>query len=286
MINKKFAFAMDLQRFAEGVTKKANMVDPQVMADMISAKLDKAIRFTPLADVDSTLSGRPGSEITVPRWNYIGDASDIAEGEAIPLDQMTTASTKMTIKKAGKGVEITDEAILSGLGDPIGEAENQMLMAISNKIDNDLLASLSGAVQTATDLTKGLTVEQVDAGIAVFDDEDDAAIVLVCNPKDAMDLKADAGKNWLSGTELGANVIIRGTFGEISGAQVVRSKKLARGSAYLIKVGALRIVKKRDVEVESDRDIVKKTTVITADEHYGTYLYDPTKVVKLTFTKA
>lgn len=102
----------------------------------------------------------------------------------------------MTIKKAGKGVENTDEAILSGLGDPVGEAENQMLMSISNKIDNDLLTSLSGAVQTASDLTKGLTVEQVDAGIAVFDDEDDAAMVLVCNPKDAIDLKADAGKNW------------------------------------------------------------------------------------------
>ncbi|CMV99013.1 MHP [Streptococcus pneumoniae] len=37
---------------------------------------------------------------------------------------------------------------------------------------------------------------------------------------------------------------------------------------------------KRDVAIETDRDILKKTTVITGDEHYGVYLHDPTRVVK------
>ena len=46
------------------------------------------------------------------------------------------------------------------------------------------------------------------------------------------------------------------------------------------KYGAFVINLKRDVEVEKDRDILKKTTVFSGDEYYGVYLYDDTKVVK------
>lgn len=49
-------------------TKLANLVDPQVMADMISAKLPKKIKFTPIARIDTTLTGRPGNTITVPKY--------------------------------------------------------------------------------------------------------------------------------------------------------------------------------------------------------------------------
>ena len=39
-----------------------------------------------------------------------------------------------------KAVGITEEARLSGLGNPIGQAESQLAKAIAGKVDNDILA--------------------------------------------------------------------------------------------------------------------------------------------------
>ena len=49
-------------------TKLANLVNPQVMADMVSAALPKKIKFTPIARIDTTLVARPGNTITIPKY--------------------------------------------------------------------------------------------------------------------------------------------------------------------------------------------------------------------------
>ena len=49
-------------------TKLAQTVNPEVMADMISAKLPKMIKFTQHAYVERTLVGQPGNNITVTAW--------------------------------------------------------------------------------------------------------------------------------------------------------------------------------------------------------------------------
>lgn len=264
-------------------TKLANMVNSQVMADMISAGLEKAIRFAPLANVDRTLVGRPGSTITVPRFTYIGDASDVAEGTAIDLALLETTDDEFTIKKAGKGVEITDEALLSGYGDPLGEATKQLNMAIANKVDNDVLTALA---TTTLEYTAGTAwnLDTISDAIDIFDDEDDEPMVLIMNNKDASALRKSLAGDWDKASDLGDNIIVNGTYGGVLGAQVIRSKKLAEGTAYLVKQGALGIYMKRDVEIETDRDIVNKTTVVTADEHYGAHLYDESKAIKITVT--
>ena len=46
---------------------------------------------------------------------------------------------------------------------------------------------------------------------------------------------------------------------------------------------ALTIYMKRDIQIESDRDILAKTTVISADEHYTTVLSNDSKVVLAKF---
>ena len=272
-------------------TKIEQLVNPEVMADMVSAKLPKMIKFTPLAYVERELVGQPGNTVTVPKWVYSGDAKDIAEGVAIEPDQLTTDKSTMTIKKAGKGIELTDEALLSGYGDPLGQAAHQISLAIANKVDNDLVVEAKKATQYVDDAPT--TGAALDKALAVFEDEEDARYVALVNPKDAIDLRADTVKEWVRGSEIGANIVISGTFGETHGVQIVRSKKVEKGKGFLVKVsavetdtddvakyGAFVINLKRDVAVETDRDILKKTTVITGDEHYGVYLYDPTKVVK------
>ena len=272
-------------------TKIAQLVNPEVMADMVSAKLPKMIKFTPLAYVERELVGQPGNTITVPKWEMTADAKDIEEGEAIVPDQLTTAKSTMTIKKAGKGIELTDEAILSGYGDPIGQATHQIALAIANKVDNDLIVEAKKATQFVAEAPT--TGAALDKALAVFADEEDARYVALINPEDAIALRADTAKEWVRGSEIGADIVVSGTFGEAHGVQIVRSKKVEKGKGFLVKVsavetdtddvakyGAFVINLKRDVAVETDRDILKKTTVITGDEHYGVYLYDPTKVVK------
>lgn len=268
-----------------GTTTMTQMINPQVLADMVNAALPKALRFTPLADVDTTLQGQPGNTLTFPAWAYIGQAADVAEGVAIPLDQMATSTKPVTVKKAAKGVEITDESVLSGYGDPIGEATRQLALSIADKIDSELLTAALTTTQTIAAIpfaNKKLTVAGLQSALALFNDEDDQPAVIVINPADATDLRNDAGANYLSGTEVGANAVVSGVFGEVLGVQIVRSNKVTKGAPVIIKAGALRLVMKRAAAVETDRDIVKKTTVITADEHYAAYLYDLTKVVKIT----
>lgn len=274
-----------------GTTKSAQVIKPEVMADMVSDRLPEMIKFTPLAYVEKELVGVPGDTLTVPKWTYSGDATEIEEGEAIPVDQIGTKKQTMTIKQTGKAVEITDKAALTAHGDIYTEAANQIALAIANKVDNDIIAAAKTATQNITEAP--ISVANIDKALAIFNDEDDAKYVAMVNPKDAIKLRADAGQNWLRGSEIGADIIVSGTFGEVAGVQIVRTKKVEEGKGFLVKVsaidtdtddnakyGAFVINLKRDVEVEKDRDILKKTTVFSGDEYYGVYLYDDTKVVK------
>jgi len=273
---------------ANDLTTLEQMIDPEVMGEMILAQLPKAIKFGAIAPIDDTLSGRPGDTITVPRWKYIGDAQDVAEGGAIDYEQLTNSTDTFTVKKAGKGIKLTDESVLSGYGDPVGEGTRQITMSIAAKVDNDTLATASKARLTlsSADFTKLDFIDQIEA--AFIDDTSDnnfegddanAQGVIYMNPKDVNKVRKAAAQDWERATVLGDAILSTGVFGGVLGWQFIRSRKVPVGSAVVAKAGAMKTYLKRAVQAEKERDIDHKLTKFNADMHYGVAIYDDTKLL-------
>ena len=210
---------LKLQMFAtSGVTKLENMVDPEVMAPMISAKLKDAIVATPFAKVDTTLQGRPGSTITVPRYLYIGDAEDVAEGVEAGVTKLETDTAEYTIKKAMKAVTITDEAILSGYGNPVGEANSQLGKSIANKVDNDVIDELLKA-QLKKSSANPISYNGVVDALGYFNEEENVDKVMFIAPAQVTTLRKDT--NFISNDKYNMNVMIRGEIGMIAHTRIV-----------------------------------------------------------------
>lgn len=268
------------------VTKLENMIDPEVMGAMIQAELPQALKFTGIAQLDTTLQGRPGDEITVPSYKYIGDAVDVAEGTAIDYDLLETTTRKIGIKKAAKGVELTDESVLSGYGDPVGEAQRQVRMALASKIDNDVLAAALESPLTLAnadidmDLIDKIEATFVDAPDAIEGQTTDQMGTLFLSYKDAAKLRKAAADNWTRASQLGDNILVSGAFGELLGWEIVRSKKVEDGQFVAVKPGALKIYLKRELLAESARDIDHKQTKFNADQHYGVAIDNDALIVR------
>lgn len=206
-------------------TKKQNVIIPEVMGEMINAKIEALAKLTPYAKVDTTLQGVAGDTKTVPSWNYIGDADDVAEGVEVALTQMSASTKQFTIKKAMKAVSITEEARLSGLGDPIGQAEYQLAKAIVSKVDNDLLAAAMGATVVVDGSAGVISYNGIVDAVTKFEDEEDGIEkVMFINPAQEATLLKD--EMFLSADKFTAGVAVNGAIGKIAGCWVKKSKKV------------------------------------------------------------
>lgn len=270
----------------ETMTKITNLIDPEVMADMLDTKLTDAIKFSPLAEVDYTLVGTPGDTVTLPKYAYIGDAADVTEGAAIPMKTLTATSAKVKVKKAGNGIELTDEALLSGYGDPAGEASKQLVLSIASKIDADIVTTLAGIVSGKTvdvHATSALNADAIADALVKFGEDETGEKVLFVAPEQLAQLRKS--EDWIKATDMGVEILMSGVMGMIHGCQVVVSNRIKASASkftnFIVKPGALAIYLKRDTLVETDRDIIHKSTAITADKHYAVYLKDDSKAVKL-----
>ena len=274
----------------DNVTILNNLINPEVMADMISAKVEQKIKVVPYAKIDTTLQGQAGDTITIPKFTYIGDAVDVAEGEEIPTRQLGVSSEQYTIKKIGIGGSLTDEAVLSGHGNPVGELTNQMAKSIVSKTDFDAIDELYKASTTYT-ASGVLSYNTLVNAIDLYEEEVNSEKVVFVHPKQVTQLRLDP--MFLSADQYGNSIVVKGEIGMIANTRVVPSKKVKLEDGYylnpIVKLNedaetedespAITVFVKRDTNVERERVAKRRITEITGDKIYVVALTNEEKVI-------
>ena len=192
-----------------------------------------------------------------------------------------------------KRVDITDEAKLSGYGDPVGEATHQLRLSLASKIDQDIVTALGGATLTTTD-TKVISYEGVVTAVDKLNEEDYVEKYLSVAPSQITTLRKDP--NFIDKTKYGNDVMITGEIGMIAGCRVVTSRRINDTGAtidnFIVGVTAevedgtpvlpaVTIYIKRNVVVEYDRVPEKVSTNSLLTNTTLLALTNQSKVVKL-----
>nr|WTB07400.1 N4-gp56 family major capsid protein [Streptomyces antimycoticus] len=268
-------------------TTAADLIVPEVWGDLAQARFTGTARVLNSAAVqsDDTLAGQPGDTINFPKWGALGELDDLTEGVAMTTAAMSQSSSSATIKEAGKAVEITDKALLTGLGDPRDEAQRQFGILAARKVDAALIAQAQAnesAQGGGTPYT--LTVTGSGAGVvakltwggaivpalAKFGDEFDPAEFAGLFINSAQMAEVFADDQFINASSLGtATPVTTGQVGVIAGMPVIVTDRITAGKFLLMKRNALGALYKRRPLVETDRDILKRTTVVTTNVHYA-----------------
>lgn len=281
-------------------THLSDIINPQVMGDMIEAKIPHMLKFTPFAKVDTSLVGVPGDTKTVPSWNFIGAAEDVAEGAEIATKKLTASSTTFTIKKAMQSVGITQESINSGLGDPVGQAETQLAKAIAVKLEADVLAAALTASLAHDGSASKISYDGIVDAVGVLDEEENTDKVMFVAPEQITALRKDA--NFIDKNKYGNDVMVTGEIGMVGNTRIVPSKQIVKNDSGnfvcpIIKLEpasndteyaetelpALTIFLKKDTSVDAEWFPKKQTHDITAAKYYGVALTNAAKVVLATY---
>ena len=271
---------------AAGPTKLTNLLDPQVIGAYLDVKLIDKIKLSPIAEINRELEGRPGSTLTFPKWGYIGDAADLAEGAALTYENIAESTVEIKVKKVAKGVSITDEAVLSGYGNPVEQIGQQLLTAVASKIEADMYDAVKNEKKATRDTvgcfthtynkTNGFTKEDIIDMRAKFGEDQEGEMVLFVNPAEFAKLAKD--KDFVQ-IQQGAQ-IISGEMGMLYGVRLVVANRVPAGKPFLMKPGALAIVMKRNVMVESERDMDHFATKFAVSDHYVCYVKYADRIVK------
>lgn len=251
-------------------TKISNLINPQVFSDELSVKLGDAIKLYPLAYTED-FTGEEGSVISVPSYQYSGDAAIIAEGVAIDPKLLNQSMVTVNVVKVGEAYELTDEAVKNGKGDPVGTAEKHLLASIAGGIEREMFTALDTATLAHTTAAGGkITGDEVLASLQLFGEDFEGEKYLLVNPDQLTNIRKDLAYDKTNGT--------------LQDCKVIFSNRVTSGKAYVVKPQAVALYLGKEVQVETDRDILAKSTTISADEHFATHLRDASKAVKITIT--
>jgi len=267
-------------------TMKTNLVIPEVIADLVETKLGDNITLLPLAEQDNTLEGQPGDTLKFPAFEYIGAASVVDENGQVVVGNLTAGTKTATVRKYAKAISITDEARLSGFGNPMDEAAKQLARAIDQGVDDELFSVLNGVNINRKWVNSTLSADNIADALVLFGEDLTGPKILLTDAAGFAQLRKDP--DYIKASDMGQRMINGDVVGEIWGCQILITNKVKNDTTvkekqhFIVKPGALRLVNKRGTLIEVQREPDYMRDNIFASKHCVAYLYDHSKVVAIT----
>lgn len=267
-------------------TLTSNLIIPEVVSGLIDSNLGDGITLLPLAEQDDTLVGQPGDTLKFPVFAYIGKAAVVAENGQIIPGQLTASMKSVTVQKYAKAISISDEARLSGYGDPVGEGSRQLAHALDHAVDDDLFQCLNDMGVAHKFVTGEVSADAIADALTLFGEDPEGSKVFLTDAKGLATLRKDP--DFVGRGDMGEELVMHGAKGEVWGCEIVVSNKVRENALtkeknyFIVKPGALRLVNKQGALVEIEREPEFMRDNIYASLHCVPYLYDASKVVALT----
>lgn len=280
------------------ITKIADIINPEVLADQISAKFPDHLVLgqTSLVEVDSTFPlGSPGTQFKIPFWKRIATFAALSEGTAMVPGKISTGSEFTIVQRGGAAFEVTDPAQLVSKADPVGEISDQIARRAAEYIDAALVASMELTPNSYNQFVKQVPATQggtaspllnqnalIAALTSTLGDNymnmlQGGAIIMHSKPYGDL-LQTGAIQNQY---QSGADVIKSGVIPTLLGMPIFLSDRVTSATVssalqyhtYIVGTGALGLFYQRQVMVEFDRDILALADIISANVHFASHLF-------------
>lgn len=271
------------------VTAIADIIDPEVMADQVSAKFPDLLVLgqSGLVELNNPFPlGSPGTKFKIPFWKRIDDFSALTEGVAMTPGKVTTGAEFATVMRAGGAYEVYDTASLVSMSDPMAEISKQIAQKAARYVDHKLVLEaektpntydVSGTGAGTMDqntVVNGITSKLGDNYTSVL-----AGGAVFMHSKVYGDLiTTGAVQNQY---QSGSSVMMTGVLPTIAGLPIFISdtvtsttvSSVTKYNAYVVGPQALALYLQRDVKVEFDRDILLQADIIAATIHFAPHLF-------------
>lgn len=253
----------------------ANTVfENKVIEAKVNDLLTTSLNTRSLMSVDTSLAETAGMTKTINVYTYTGTAEELEAGEANSgKGSISYAPTEYKVKRVQQTFEYLDDDFMKDgtIVDNMLKGANQVMV---NKMTADFAAECGKATVSHSAATFGY--DAIVDGIAKLNLEDESKLFVVIPNEWKADLRKDDD---YKAARMG-EVVYNGQVGTICGIPVIATK--AVDEAYIMTNEAVKLLMKKDVEVEQDRDIERKKNTVVLTTYYICALHDATKICKLT----
>ncbi|MDD4592470.1 MAG: hypothetical protein PHG06_18875 [Parabacteroides sp.] len=273
-----------------------NIFIPEVFSDAVNEKLGTTLRFGSVAFDASSLCpeiATAGDIVHFPKIKRTANVESVVKGTALTPSVVDMSDSTATIKYVGSAFRIYDSEKAQIKGSVQDQIVQQVVDAMSKKIDSDLASSIDADVvyKSAVASATGITSAEIQTGMDNFGDSVDTAsyAAIIINSRlrsDFMNMSefVDTARTYQTSNN---GIVINGVIGYYYGVPVIVTNNgtwddtAKECKSYIVKRDALGYIFQKNISIEESRQALLLATDVVASSLYATKLIDDTGVVLL-----